>query len=166
MTLTEHSNVFGPNTRYKGAASPEILEIGRNTETGMDVKIHTLSNGATLVMVSPGHGFKFSDGSECGPQDADVCSKLNLKRELRKKAEIKGMNLNEVRMFLDESQRQFLAELCGMADVVVIPFPVLAALREQGIRDQFPNAVAFNATPDTMRSAPSEKIVDINNWSY
>jgi hypothetical protein len=49
---------------------------------------------------------------------------------------------------------------------VILPFPVLVALREQGIRDRYPNAVAFNATLETQRVPPDEKIVDIHNWSY
>jgi len=63
-------------------------------------------------------------------------------------------------------QIDFLKELSVMADIVIIPFPVLTAIREQGIRLEFPNCVAFNATPETMRSAPDEKVVDISNWSY
>lgn len=166
MTLTEHSNMFGPNTRYKGAASPEILEIGRNTETGMDVKIHTLSNGARVISLSA-HPFKFSDGSECEGQLKNLVDSLTLKREFIAKGAISGMKVNEVKMILDQTQLDLLVQLSSMAEIVILPFPVLTALREQGMRDKFPNCVAFNATRETVRAAsPSEKIVDIDNWSY
>jgi hypothetical protein len=129
-------------------------------------KIHTLSSGATLISLSPGHGFRFSDGTEAEAQDKAVCDRFTLVRQLTKVGEIKGMALNQVKMLLSDEQQAALREIATKADLVVLPFPVLSALREQGIRDQFPNCVAFNATPETMRSPPAEKIVDINNWSY
>lgn len=76
------------------------------------------------------------------------------------------MALNETSLQIDHLQQELLKGLCQQADIVLLPFPILAALREQGIRDAFPNAVAFNATAETQRSAPAEKIVDIDNWSY
>ena len=130
------------------------------------MKIHQLASGATVLVTSPGHGFVFSDGTKADAQDKAVCDRLTLKRELRPAGTIAGMALNEVKMLLSDEQQAFLAELCQKANLVLVPFPVLSALREQGIRDKFPNAVAFNATPDTMRSAPADKVVDINNWSY
>ena len=130
------------------------------------MNVHKLVSGATVLVTSPGHGFKFSDGSESGPQDRDVCDKLTCKRVSRKVGEVKGMALNETRMTLDEQQLAYLGELCTKADLVLVPFPVLQALREQGVRERFANAVAFNATSDTQRAAPSDKIVDIQNWSY
>jgi hypothetical protein len=131
-----------------------------------NIKIHTLSNDAKVIMVSPGHGFKFSDGTQCDPQDAELCSKLTLKRELKEVKRVKGMALNETKMILSQDQINFLKELSKLVDLVIIPFPVLSAIREQNIRDEFPNCVAFNATQETMRLAPDEKVVDINNWSY
>lgn len=130
------------------------------------MKKHTLVSGATVVSLSPGHGFRFSDGTTAEPQDAAFAAQFNLSRQLRRVGEIKGMPLNEVKMMLTEEQQTLLSEVCKEADIVIVPFPVLAAMREQGIRDKFPNAVAFNATTETMRSPPNEKVVDINNWSY
>lgn len=128
--------------------------------------IHTLANGATVLITSPGHGFRFSDGSVAEPQTKEVCDRLTLARKASRVREVKGMALNRVQMVLSEDQLGFLAELCQMADLVLVPFPVLQALREQGVRDEYPNAVAFNATPETQRSAPQDKVVDFNNWSY
>ena len=128
--------------------------------------IHTLASGATLMVTSPGHGFRFTDGTVAAAQDKAICDRLTLKRELRKIGTIKGMTLNEVRLVINDEQQIFLTELCKTTDIVLVPFPVLAALREQGIRDKFPNAVAFNATADTARSAPADKVVDLDNWSY
>jgi hypothetical protein len=118
------------------------------------------------MVTSPGHGFRFTDGTVASAQDKAVCDRLTLKRELRRVGTIKGMALNEVRLVINDEQQAFLTDLCQKADLVLVPFPVLAALREQGIRDKFPNAVAFNATSDTSRSAPADKIVDLDNWSY
>lgn len=128
--------------------------------------IHVLKNGATVLPISPSHGFSFSDGTSCPAQEKSLCDKLTLSRQLRKVGEIKGMTLNEVKMVLNEDQIDFLREISKMADIVILPFPVLTALREQGIRDEFPNCVAFNATQETQRAAPADKVIDINNWSY
>lgn len=129
------------------------------------MKIHTLANGATVITTS-NHGFKFSDGTQAPPQDKEVCDMLTLSRFYNQHAEIKGMAVNQTIMMLNLAQQEFLAELCKQADIVIVPFPVLTALREQGIRNEFPNAVAFNATAETQRSSPTEKVVDINNWSF
>jgi hypothetical protein len=76
------------------------------------------------------------------------------------------MNLVELRMVLDERQLHFLSQLCLMADLVLIPFPVLTALREMGVRNQFPNAVAGISTEATQRSKPEEKVWKTTEWSY
>ena len=130
------------------------------------MRIHTLVSGATVLVTSPGHGFRFSDGSIAEPQEKALCDLLTLKRVSTKRGEVKGMSLNETLLQIDHLQQEFLKGLCQQADIVLLPFPILAALREQGIREQFPNAVAFNATAETQRSAPAEKVVDIDNWSY
>jgi hypothetical protein len=129
------------------------------------VKVHQLANGATLCSISL-HGFKFSDGTESESQDKEFVEIFTLKRDNRKVGEICGMSLNEVRMVLDENQLQILRVTAGLVDILLVPFPVLVALREQGIREKFPNVVAYNATTETQRSAPQDKIVDVNNWSY
>ena len=129
------------------------------------MEIHRLVNGATLCSLSA-HGFKFSDGSESGPQDQTLVETFTLKRNFSKKAKIKGMEINEMRMELSTDQLTKLKEIASDVDVVIVPFPVLMSLREQGVRDQYPNVVAFNATRETQRSAPQDKIVDVNNWSY
>ena len=131
----------------------------------MTINIHSLKNGATVISVS-NHPFQFSDGTASQPQTQEVCGKLTLERTLVRKGYIKGMPLNQISMLLSFEQQEFLGKLCTLADIVIVPFPVLSALREQGIRHLFPNAVAFNATQETQRSAPNEKVVDINNWSY
>lgn len=131
----------------------------------MDYKVHTLSNGARVLSISA-HGFKFSDGTESEAQTKECVEAFTLKRVYESRGEICGMKVNQVSMILTDQQIQELTALAGEVDLVILPFPVLTALREQGIRAQFGNCVAFNATPETQRSAPQDKIIDINNWSY
>jgi|APGre2960657423_1045063.scaffolds.fasta_scaffold130481_2 hypothetical protein len=128
--------------------------------------IHVLANGARLMSLSPSHGFRFSDGTECGPQQREFCDLFTLRRDQTLVGDIKGMSLYKVSMVLSELAQARLKALCEQVDIVLVPFPMLTALREQNIREHYPNAVAFNATPETSRSAPGEKVVDINNWSY
>ncbi len=112
------------------------------------------------------HGFRFSDGTNSEPQVDEVVAMFTCKREYRNRTNIKGMAVNETKMVLTLEQLDQLDRLCQLVDVVVLPFPVLTALREQGVRDKFPNALAFNATTETQRSGPNDKVVDIDNWSY
>lgn len=132
----------------------------------MEIKIHSLANGATVLVTSPGHGFKFNDGTFAEPQHKAVCDALSVKREFVAKGEIAGMKVTECRQSLTDEGIALLRELCSKADVVLVPFMVISALREQGKRDEFPNALAFNSTPETARSAPADKVIDVNNWSY
>ena len=128
------------------------------------MNIHTMNNGATILSTSP-HGFKFSDGTEC-LGNPELATLLTLERQNKEVTTIKGMRVNQVQMILSPKQVHLLAELAAMVDIVIIPFPVLTALREQELRDRLPNCLAFNATAETQRSAPQDKVVDIGNWSY
>ena len=129
------------------------------------VKKHTLLNGAKVVALS-NHGYSFSDGTSCSPQNREIVSQFNLERSYSPKGEVKGMKLNQMKMVLSDKQKEDLLKIQDMADLVIVPFPVLTALRETGERDQFSRCVAYNATKETQRSPLAEKIVDINNWSY
>jgi hypothetical protein len=131
-----------------------------------NIVTHTLANGARVLSASPGHGFKFSDGTECGPQVKEVADALNCERKTTFRCKLHDMDVNQTQMVLSEAQLQTLGQLCEQADIVIIPFPVLTALRDQGVRDNYPNALAFNSTLETQRAAPADKIVDLNNWSY
>ena len=130
------------------------------------MNIHTLENGTTILVTSPGHGFKFSDNTVAQAQEKEVCDKLTCERVSGTVRVLNGMNLNETRMVLSDESLQFLKEIAAMADLILVPFMVLNALREQGMRGNYPNVVAFNATTETQRSAPADKIIDIGNWSY
>ena len=127
-------------------------------ERGFKMHIHLLANGSSVITTST-HKFKFSDGTESEPQDREVCERLTLRRELRLIETIQGMALNQVSMVLSSEQLAYLGYLSREATLVLVPFPVLTALREMGVRETFPNVVAFNATPETQRSAPNDKVV-------
>jgi len=127
--------------------------------------IHTLANGATVMSLSP-HEFRFSDGTVAPPQHPDVVALFTLARDFREVRRIKGMAVVEMAMRLTIDGQVGLGYAANMVDIVIVPFPVLTALREQGIRNSYPNCVAFNATQETQRSSPTEKVVDIEKWSY
>ena len=129
------------------------------------METHRLENGAIVCSLSA-HGFKFSDGTESGPQDQEIVDLFTLKRNFKKRGSIYGMDLNEMWMELSNDQLKKLTEVASEVDLVIVPFPVLTALREQNVRSQYPNVVAFNVSRETQRSAPQDKIVDVNNWSF
>lgn len=129
------------------------------------VSIHTLNNGITVMGISA-HGFVFSDGSRCMRQSQEIVDSLTLQRRFSLIKHISNMAVNEIAMHLSDEQQKILQKLEQFADIIIVPFPVLVALREQNIRHLFGKCLAFNCTPDTQRLAPSEKVVDISNWSW
>jgi hypothetical protein len=132
------------------------------------MKVHTLANGATVILTSL-HGAKFSDGTECEGQDKSLVDQLTLKREETHMQTIKGMVCNQVRFILSPEQITLLINLSQQADIVWVSLPLLTALREHDdeLRDSMPNVVAMNRTKETARvEKPQDAVVDINNWSY
>lgn len=124
---------------------------------------HTLANGATVVSLSP-HEFKFSDGTVAPPQDKQFCDQFTLKKEFRVLREIKGMKVTTTKFVVSQQQFDTLREISNNVDIVLVPFQFLQALNEC-FSPGLPNVVAFNATKETTRSAPQDKIVDLDNWS-
>ena len=77
--------------------------------------------------------------------------------------EIKGMKVTRTSFVLEQGQLDEIAAIAATADLVLVSFQLLQALHDGGLR--LPNVVAFNSTPETARSAPDQKVVDVNNWS-
>ena len=138
----------------------------------MEAIIHTTEiNGkqVKITSLSP-HPFKLSNGDVLPAQSKEVVDFFTLTRKttsvyVHRIAQL-GMEVNTITMALTEGQGAALEKLALNADIVIIPFPMLTALREQGIRHLYQNCVAFNATQETQRSAPNDKVVDLMNWSY
>ena len=126
------------------------------------MNIHTLANGATLLHLSL-HSFKFSDGTETGGQDKELVEKFTLKKKFEVLRDIKGMKVTKTSFVLDRQQENELITLSSKVDIVLVSFQLLQAVYDTGLR--IPNVVAFNSTPETARSAPDQKVVDVNNWS-
>lgn len=133
--------------------------------TGQKIVPHVLKNGARVINTSP-HGFQFSDGTACGGAPEKVVELLQVVRDKIEVKKIHGMTANQQRMTLPSDGFYCLDVLSQEADLVIVPFLLLDVLRQSGRRKEFPKAVAFNPTRGTQRSAPAEKIVDIDNWSW
>lgn len=131
----------------------------------MQYNTHTLSNGATIVTFSP-HGFKFSDGTESTPQLKEFCDFFTLQKKFEVIRSVKGMKFTKTSFALSHEQFEAIESL-DKFDILLMPFQLLQAVHEfsqQHLRAVV-NAAAFNATKETCRSSPQDKVVDINNWS-
>jgi hypothetical protein len=131
----------------------------------MNFNIHTLANGATVVTFSP-HAFKFSDGTECAPQLKEFCDFFTLQKNFEIIRSVKGMKFTKTSFNLSQEQFDKIHSLDSF-DILLMPFQLLQAVHEfsqQHLR-AIVNAAAFNATKETSRSSPQDKVVDINNWS-
>lgn len=49
--------------------------------------------------------------------------------------------------------------------IILVSFMLASALTEAGLRDKFPRVLAANATKETSRAAPQDKVWDIQNFS-
>ena len=136
----------------------------------IDCNVHTLLSGATVVSLSP-HGFKFSDGTESVPQRRDFCEQFNLQKKFDVVRNVKGMSLTKTSFVVSSEQYDLLEEVSRKVDIVLVPFQFLQALHDSfgngtvNNWHRLKNVVAFNSTKETIRSSPTEKVVDINNWS-
>lgn len=118
-----------------------------------------------IASLSP-HDHILSNGEVIPPQDERYVKGIRVDFKSTPKINKLGINLAVQSLSISEEGLNLLQEITSGCHLVVAPFMVISSLREMGIRDSFPNLVAYNATPETRRSAPQEKIVDINNWSY
>lgn len=165
----EHQTLGGMLS--KALRNPQMMEQPTKGNT-MEPIIHvTEVNGkqVKITSLSP-HPFKLSNGDTLPAQSKEVVDFFTLTRKttsvyVHRIAQL-GMEVNTITMALTEGQGAALEKLALAADIVIIPFPMLTALREQGIRHLYQNCVAFNATQETQRSAPNDKVVDLMNWSY
>jgi hypothetical protein len=128
----------------------------------MQPLVHTLKNGATIIHLSL-HQFQFSDGTVAPPQHKEFVDQFTLSKTFRVLREIAGMKVTKTAMEMNDDQWNSLQTLSQKADLVLVSFQLLQALSDFG--KPLPNVVAFNATKETSRSAPDQKIVDIDNWS-
>lgn len=126
--------------------------------------IHTLANGETVCITSA-HGFKFSDGTEAVEgADPDIAKTINVSRG----EEIVKENVVRSSFSMTDDVLNILSEINSRFDWVIVPVMVLQSLREMGLRNnpRFSNIVGINATPETKRAKPNEKIVDITRWAW
>lgn len=148
-------------------------------------KFHELKDGTKILVTSPHlpkegnpSSMKFSDGSEFSPtrEEAEKIrgfySSLTV-IGLRGENDIVVLNKGSrtfVRPTLSISEEglNFLRNLqneIGEDDLILVAFPVISALKEMGLKDEFLKVVSFFATKETQRAIPREKVIDINRWS-
>jgi hypothetical protein len=125
---------------------------------------HVLKNEERVAITSP-HGFKFTDGTEAiEGASREATDMITVERQM---VEVRP-RLTASKLSLGEEALATLADLNQQAEWVIVPFMVLSALREMGLRDdpRFSNVVAYNATAETRRLAPQDKVVDIDNFAW
>lgn len=81
---------------------------------------------------------------------------------------IPGIKLSHSSQSISEANLNRLHEITAANPdtAVLVSFMVVSALNEMGIRDQFPTVIAGNATPETSRAKPDEKVWDLTNMAY
>ena len=131
--------------------------------------VHTLKDGRKIAITSK-HSFKFSDGTEFPgvPEDfpMDFLDALTVEREFREIPEALPNKATESVQIPTFDNLYILWQLSPQADIVLVSYIIISALKEMKCRRTFWNVLAMNSTPETAREVPEKKIVDIYNWAW
>jgi len=118
--------------------------------------------GDSFASLSP-HPIRISCGDTVPAQSAEIVSAMTMERASTRVRSIGGMDVYRTDFILSDTQKTLLAALAAEVTVLIVPAMMLQALRLWS--DAPKNAVAYNATAGTQRSAPQDKIADITYWS-
>jgi hypothetical protein len=130
-----------------------------------------LKNGQVVIQTSP-HGGKFSDGTVFEPSKEDIeeikatwVKWLNVKREFET---VDGFLVPTTKstQSLSAEGVKALEKYRDKNALILVSFMILSALKEMGVRDEFPYVVGMNATKETARSTPQDKVIDVENFAY
>jgi len=145
------------------------------TSDGTVFPVHTLANGTTVAITS-NHDYNFSDGTNFLISEFDGAKTFNealTVEDIDKEILIGTIPAVHTTKRLPEAAVNILRSFCKSDSIylVLVPYQVVAALYDmerEGMtrRDYWRKVVAYNATPETRRSRPDEKIVDTRRWSY
>jgi hypothetical protein len=126
-----------------------------------------------LVVPTSFHGSRFSDGTVFEPSQEQIeqiksdWSLLTIKREFEPVEGIPVPTSRSRQIISNEALAALkAAEFEPGNTVVLVSFMVASALHESGRRGNFPHVLATNATPETARSKPEEKIWDVGNFAW
>jgi len=133
----------------------------------------TLAAGTTIIPTSF-HGFKFSDGTSFQPTEEEIqeiketFGGLKVNRDFSPAPTACPFPASQSTQSMSEGGLDLLRETSAQNPeaIVLVSFMIISALKEQGIRNEFPNVLAFNATSETSRSKPQDKILDVDNFAW
>jgi len=134
----------------------------------------TLKSGRMVIPTSF-HGSKFSDGTVFDPSDEDVQAikdfwgSLTVAREFSSvKHAFSGIGVVEsTQRVTDEALEKLREVQTNHPDAIILAsFMLVSALKEMGIRDEFPQVLCTNATEDTKRARPQDKIWDVERFAW
>ena len=134
----------------------------------------TLKDGTKIIQTS-GHAATFSDGTRFQPDEIEAKAIqsywkfLQVDRAFTKvPSKIPGIKLSHSTQSISQENLNALHRIVEFNPdtAILVSFMVIAALNEMGVRDQFPTVIAGNATPETSRSKPDEKVWDLSNMAY
>lgn len=135
------------------------------------IKTWKLKDGTVFTHLSK-HGFKFSDGTHCDGQLEEVVDLFTIERISGQVYQINGAEniypVYNTRFIVPDAALECLRALEGDESItlVIAPYLLIDALHKMGVRDEYKKVVAYNATEETRRESPQNKVVDIYNWSY
>lgn len=149
-----------------------------NTNNALVLSTIILSNTQKVIQTSA-HGCKFSDGTDFNPTEEEkkemssYWSWLKVERTFSKRDASKfkeGIGISSSSSRLSDETLAKLRQLSqdNPDAIVLVPFMVIDALWKMGqnVRDSVPNVLAANATAETSRAMPQDKIWDTMNFSY
>jgi hypothetical protein len=154
--------------------SPTAVSSGMCEKEEGKMISFTLKSGRMVIPTSF-HGSRFSDGTVFNPSEEEIKSIKDFWGERTVKREFKPVESKFSGITVVESTQRVtdeaLEKLRGVqADhpeaIILASFMLVSALKEMGIRDQFPNVLCTNATEATSRAANVDKVWDVNKFAW
>jgi hypothetical protein len=133
-----------------------------------------LKSGVEVIPTSP-HEYRFNDGTHFIPNEGEKAqikqdwAVLTVDREFTPvDIPVEGVEASSSSQKMREEGIKALEDVLKKhpGAIILTSFMCISALKEMHIREEFGRVLACNATPETQRVPPSEKIWDVKNFAY
>jgi hypothetical protein len=143
----------------------ELRELSEEIQQPAFITTQIGDNYLRIAGLSP-HGFRLSNGDEVPGQVKEFVDAVRVDMESTPVDSKLPVSVSRQTLSINSDGLAVLEFMQHNFDITIVPFMVISALDQMGVRDKYPNVLAYNATPETRRSAPADKVVDLDNWSY
>ena len=138
-----------------------------NIEMIEGLPVHTLKDGTKLLIVSPERELKFSDDTSIENNiDNETRKLIKINRSYLKESEKSSVKSFETKKGISNELLNILRNVSDKVNLVLVSPEFIQTLEQLGLRDEFPNVLAYNPTFETADKPSSEMVIEAGRWSY